>query len=108
MLEKAASLAAEIRRSAVYNRFIWARAAVRENHDAHYALECYNKLRASYGSKDGLSFDQERHLGNVYWELMLNETVKEYLLAERDLMDFLKTFYTIFGELFDIIAEEKL
>jgi len=107
-LGKAITLADEIREGEVYTRFIRARAAIKENPDAHYALECYNKLRASYGGKDELSFDQEKHLGNVYWELMLNETVKEYLQAEKNLFDFMKTFYALFGELFDIAVGEMI
>ena len=104
ILKKAALLAEEIKQSGLCREFMESAARLSADAPAAKALEGYERLLESYGPREGLSFEQERHLGNVYWELTLNETIKDYLVKKAALAEFLKAFYGLFGGAFNDIG----
>ncbi|GHV42862.1 hypothetical protein FACS189490_12610 [Clostridia bacterium] len=77
----------------VYKIYLSLKAQISENAGLKAEIDEFKRLnsRLQMDKVNGreVSFDDERHAANVYWQIMLNETAREYLKAERELAQFL-------------------
>ena len=92
ILGESRELGRRISKSDIYADYCAAFERVKDNTELLARIAKFKRVQIDY-SRDGLSFDQEKHLSKLFFDLNANPTAAQFLEAEKKMLALMLEVY---------------